>query len=90
MVADFLAHMIFLVEERRKVGLPGYADMTAEQPRKGHAGLSMIELLPDAFRDIKREFEEGRKLRADAWRARRAAKAAAAASSSALPDGQPC
>ncbi len=85
MIADFLAHTIFMVEERIKVGLPSYAGMTAEQPRKGHAGLSMIELLPDALRDIKQEFEEGRRLLADAWRAARDARRASSSASREQP-----
>ncbi|HXZ03000.1 MAG TPA: DUF3800 domain-containing protein [Stellaceae bacterium] len=80
MVADFLAHTIFLADKLVDGGAESYAQFTDETPRKRHAGLTMIGLMPDALTDLKRQFEEGRRRRVEQWRAERAARQASSAS----------
>jgi hypothetical protein len=85
MVADFFAHTIYLLEKKVKTGLRQYAEMTDELPPKGDVRIMFLELLPDALYDIKRNFEEGRRIRVEKRRTERAARKASVGSSTEQP-----
>ena len=70
MLSDFLAYSYSLMRESKAAGGTDYAAVTPE-PSKKHAGLTFLELLPDALEQLKRDFEQDRQETADAWRARR-------------------
>jgi len=71
MVADFLASTYSMMRASRERREIDYAAETPEPP-KGQAGLTFLELLPDALRRLKEDFEADRQEAAAAWRARRA------------------
>jgi len=70
MLADFLAYTYSLMRASKAAGVIDYADVTPE-PSKGDAGLSFLELLPDALEGLKRDFEQDRQEMIAAWRSRR-------------------
>jgi hypothetical protein len=70
MVSDFLA-FTYLQMRSSKVDYALHAPMNVS---KGQAGLTHLELLPDALRRLKEKFEKDRQDAADAWRARKKAK----------------
>lgn len=69
MVADFLASSYSMIRASAQSGRLDYAQ-AAPEPEKGQAGLTFLELLPDAVRQLKADFEADRKEAAAAWRAR--------------------
>jgi hypothetical protein len=71
MVSDFLAYSYSLMRASKEKGLGDYADV-APMPRNRHAGLSFLDLLPDALQRLKNNFEKDRHAGMEAWRARRA------------------
>ena len=76
MLSDFLAYSYSLMRESKAAGGLDYAASTPAPPKK-HAGLTFLELLPDALEQLKRDFEQDRQETADVWRARRGARLAA-------------
>jgi hypothetical protein len=67
MVSDFLAYS-YLLMRTQKVDYSLHAPM---QVRKKEAGLTFLELLPDALWRLKDQFQKDRQDAMDAWRARR-------------------
>jgi len=72
MVSDFLAYSYLLMRSSKESGSGDYAEI-APIPRKREAGLTFLDLLPDALMRLKEKFEQDRREAADAWRARREA-----------------
>jgi hypothetical protein len=72
MVADFLVSTYSMMRASRERGGIDYAAETPEPPKR-QAGLTFLELLPDALRRLKEDFEADRRETAAAWRARRQA-----------------
>lgn len=70
MGADFLASSYSMIWASARSGGLDYAQ-EAPEPPKGQAGLTFLELLPDALRQLKANFEADRQEAAAAWRARR-------------------
>jgi hypothetical protein len=70
MVADFLASSYSMIRASAQSGGLDYAQ-EAPEPPKGQARLTFLELLPDALRQLKADFEADRREAAVAWRARR-------------------
>jgi hypothetical protein len=70
MVADFLASSYSMIRASVQSGGLDYAQEAPEPPR-GQAGLTFLELLPGALRQLKADFETDRQEAAAAWRARR-------------------
>jgi hypothetical protein len=70
MLADFMAYTYSRMRASKVSGTLDY-DATAPMPRKRHAGLTHLELLPKALAGLKEMFERERQEAADAWRARR-------------------
>jgi hypothetical protein len=66
MVSDFLAYT-FLQMRASKFDYAAQAPMHVP---KRQAGLTFLELLPDALLQLKEKFEQDRREAADAWRAR--------------------
>jgi hypothetical protein len=73
MVADFLASSYSMMRASAQSGGLDYVHETPEPPKR-QAGLTFLELLPDALRQLKADFEADRQEAAVAWRARRAQK----------------
>lgn len=71
MVADFLASSYSMMRASAQRGGLDYAEEAPEPPKR-QAGLTFLELLPDALRQLKVDFETDRQEAAVAWRARRA------------------
>jgi hypothetical protein len=76
MVCDFQAYTYSRMRASKARGGLDYAAEAPMAPRKGEAGLTFLELLPDALEGLKVKFERDRQEAADAWRARRSAKKA--------------
>jgi hypothetical protein len=74
MICDFQAYTYSRMRASRAAGGIDYAAEAPMTPRKREAGLTFLELLPDALAGLKVKFERDRQEAADAWRARRAAK----------------
>lgn len=72
MIADMLTNAHSLMRSKLRRGIPASSFPRATPETKG--ALQFIELAPQALRDLKREFEELRKLEIDAWRAARASR----------------
>lgn len=70
MAADFLASTYSMMRASKAAGGLDYADEAPEAPQ-GQAGLTFLELLPDALSRLKEDFEADRQEAAAAWRARR-------------------
>jgi hypothetical protein len=70
MLADFMAYTYSRMRASKASGGLNY-DEEAPMPRKREAGLTHLELLPDALRGLKEAFERERREAVDAWRARR-------------------
>jgi hypothetical protein len=70
MVADFLASTYSMMRASRARGQIDDAEL-APDPPKGQAGLTFLELLPDALHRLKEDFEADRQEAVTAWRARR-------------------
>lgn len=70
MVADFLASSYSMIRTSAQSGGLEYAQ-EAPEPPQGQAGLTFLELLPDALRQLKADFETDRQEAAATWRARR-------------------
>ena len=70
MVADFLASTYSMMRASQARGQIDYAAL-APDPPKGQAGLTFLELLPDALRRLKEDFEADRQKAVAAWHARR-------------------
>ena len=70
MVSDFLASSYSMMRASQQAGGLDYAQ-EAPEPPKGQAGLTFLELLPDALQRLKEDFEADRQEAAAAWRARR-------------------
>jgi hypothetical protein len=70
MVADFLASSYSMIRASAQSGGLDYAQEAPEPPKR-QAGLTFLELLPDALRQLKADFEADRQEAAAAWRARR-------------------
>jgi hypothetical protein len=70
MVADFLASSYSMMRASAQSGGLDYAQ-EAPEPPKGQAELTFLELLPDALRQLKADFEADRQEAAAAWRSRR-------------------
>jgi len=66
MVADFLASTYSMMRASRERGGIDYAAETPEPPKR-QAGLTFLELLPDALRRLKENFEADRQEAAAAW-----------------------
>ena len=75
MVADFLASTYSMMRASQARGEIDYAAVTPD-PLKRQAGLTFLELLPDALRQLKADFEADRQETAAVWRARREAYSA--------------
>ena len=73
MAADFLASTYSMMRASKAAGGLDYANEAPEAP-KGQAGLTFLELLPDALSRLKLDFEADRQEAAAAWRARRQAE----------------
>jgi hypothetical protein len=73
MVCDFLSYSYLKMRASKAKGDMDYAAEASMDPRKKEAGLTFLELLPDALRGLKDKFEKDRQEAAEAWRARRAA-----------------
>lgn len=91
MVADFLASTYSMMRASSARGGIDYAAETPEPP-KGQAGLTFLELLPDALRRLKEDFETDRQEAVAAWRANRRAKWAASSAKEPVvfADESPC
>jgi hypothetical protein len=77
MVCDFQAYTYLRMRASKAAGGIDYAKEAPMTPRKGEAGLTFLELLPDALQGLKAKFERDRQESADAWRARRDTRKAA-------------
>jgi hypothetical protein len=75
MVGDLLAGSYSMMRASQKAGALDYI-AEAPEPPKGEAGLTFLEFLPGSLEQLKTDWEADRLERADAWRARRAAKRA--------------
>jgi hypothetical protein len=73
MAADFLASTYSMMQSSKAAGDLDYAE-EAPEPPKNQAGLTFLELLPDALQQLKADFETDRQEAAAAWRARRQTK----------------
>ena len=73
MVADLLAATYSLMRDARARGVPEEA-IVARPREKGEAGLTFLELLPDALRNLKTNFEKLRVEDIERWRAMKAAR----------------
>ena len=73
MLADFLA---YTYSDMRASAAAGGLDYKAEapEPSEGQAGLTFLELLPDALEGLKRDFEQDRQDLARAWATRQTAR----------------
>ncbi|HUK59811.1 MAG TPA: hypothetical protein VLV50_11315, partial [Stellaceae bacterium] len=81
MLADFLAGTYSMMRAARGgVSVQTYQDI-APMPAKREAGLTFLELLPDALTKLKTDFERLRQHEVEEWRARKEARKAALASS---------
>jgi hypothetical protein len=74
MAADFLASTYSMMRASEQAGGLDYAEEAPEPPKR-QAGLTFLELLPDALQRLKEDFEANRQEAAAAWRARRLATA---------------
>lgn len=74
MAADFLASTYSMMRASKHEGGLDYAE-EAPEPPKWQAGLTFLELLPDALQQLKEDFDANRQEAAAAWRARRQAMA---------------
>jgi hypothetical protein len=78
MVADFQAHLGYLSETRLLKGQSDYFAMAGvQQPKANEAGLTRLEITPEALRESKTLWEEDRQRRMAEWRANRDARRAA-------------
>jgi hypothetical protein len=59
MAADFLAHAYAKMRRPGGIGLEGYANATSE-PSKSEAGLSFLELMPNALAQLKLQMQQDR------------------------------
>jgi hypothetical protein len=59
MAADFLAHTYALMRRPGGMGVSGYADVTPE-PKRNEAGLTFLELKPNALSDLKLQMQKDR------------------------------
>jgi len=73
MIADFMASTYSMMRASAERGGVDYIE-EAPEPSKRQAGLTFLELLPDALRRLKEDFEADRQETAAAWRARREAR----------------
>jgi hypothetical protein len=78
MLSDFMAYTYSRMRASKASGGLDYDKAAPMAPRKREAGLTHLELLPEALRGLKATFERDRQEAADAWRARKAARQAAA------------
>jgi hypothetical protein len=74
MVCDFQAYTYLRMRASKAFGQIDYAKEAPMAPGKREAGLTFLELLPDALAGLKVKFERDRQEAADAWRARKRAK----------------
>jgi hypothetical protein len=74
MACDFQAYTYSRMRASKAAGGLDYAAEAPMRPRKREAGLTFLELLPDALAGLKVKFERDRQEAANAWRARRVAK----------------
>jgi hypothetical protein len=79
MLADFMAYTYSRMRASKVSGGLDYDAEAPMAPRKREAGLTHLELLPEALRGLKETFERERREAADAWRARRDARKAGSA-----------
>ena len=79
MLSDFMAYTYSLMRASNAGGGLDYDKEAPMAVRKREAGLTHLELLPEALRGIKETFERDRREGAEAWRARRDARKAAQA-----------
>jgi hypothetical protein len=70
MISDFLAGAYSMKRTLAAAGTLNYADI-APPPPPGEAGLTFLELQPDALRHLKENFETDRQQQIALWRARR-------------------
>ncbi len=75
MMGDFLAAFYSMLRAQHPQGMQIYAKH-APEPSKGEAGLTFLELLPDALHNLKAGFEKMRQMEIDAWRAAKTARKA--------------
>lgn len=80
MLADFMAYTYARMRASKASGGLDYDAEAPMAPRKREAGLTHLELLPEALRGLKETFERERREAADAWRTRREARKAGSAS----------
>jgi hypothetical protein len=73
MVGDFLASTYSMMRTAQSAGVLNYADIAPAPPRN-EAGLTFLELRPDALKNLKLDFEKYRQRGIEEWRAKRAAK----------------
>jgi hypothetical protein len=73
MLADFMAYTYSRMRASKASGGLDYDLEAPMAPRKREAGLTHLELLPEALRGLKETFERERREAANAWRARRPA-----------------
>ena len=73
MAADFLASTYSMMRSSKAAGDLDYVE-EAPEPPKNQAGLTFLELIPDALQQLKADFETDRQEAAAAWRARRQTK----------------
>lgn len=73
MVADFLAHTYSMMQATKKAGVLDYAAITPEPPRY-QAGLTFLELLPNALKTLKEDYQRLKEQGVENWRERRKAK----------------
>ena len=79
MLADFMAYTYSRMRASKASGGLNYDAEAPMAPRKREAGLTHLELLPEALRGLKEAFERERREAVDAWRARRDAQKAGSA-----------
>jgi hypothetical protein len=79
MLADFMAYTYSRMRASKVSGGLDYDEEAPMVPRKREAGLTHLELLPEALRGLKETFERERGEAAEAWRARRDARKAGSA-----------
>ena len=75
MVADFLAHSQFMIDADERLGKKPYPDHVGPLP-DNQSNWSHLDFQPDAFDELKANWERGRLRKIEEWRAAKAARKA--------------
>ncbi len=81
MLADFLAHTFALIERDAQGGGRSYAERTAETPKAGDAGITVLNFPTGVLQGLKDQFERRSKDKMEEFRRQRAARIAVTPSS---------